>query len=164
MVHIVDLAGLVRNTRVFNTFVSHFCLFLLSQLRALIKTNRGVSAVKEPKAQTRRDDSSDDIADRNGDNALVDEFADSEVCTVEHADRDQVVVGDAMLIAHDDESPDRDPDGVDLRDVVVTGSCQVTGQRDEPVAADTSKEVHRPLYVDATFSLCSCVRLLFICL
>lgn len=119
----------------------------------MIETHRRVATVQEPEGNTGEKDASDDVTDGDGDDALVDVFADAEVCAVEHADGDEVEVGDAVLVAQDDERPHRDPDTVDLGHVVAGRHGQKGGQSDKPVTSHTTEEVDRPLHVHSLLCL-----------
>lgn len=62
-----------------------------------------------------------------------------------------------MLVTKSDESPDRNPDRVDLGDVFFRGSSEEECQAYKPVAADSTKEVDGPIAGegDTAGSLCS---------
>ena len=74
----------------------------------------------------------DNVPQRDRYRALVYEFADAKV-------------RDAVLIAQDDEGPDRDPDEVDLADELDAAQREEQSERHKPVAADSSEEVDAPL-------------------
>lgn len=124
---------------------------LLTVLHTSLVSQRRLPSIQDVERETTEESSANNIAQRHGDTARPDEFSDVEVGAVEHANRDEEVIGDAMLVAHSYESPDGNPNAVDLGRVVAAGCAEEEGQADEPIAADAAREVVCPVDVDAAF-------------
>jgi hypothetical protein len=72
---------------------------------------------------------------------------------LEHPNRNQKVVRNAMLVAHRRESSHNSPDAVNLGRVVARLGGEEESKPDQPVAHDASRHVVAPIDNDAHFGL-----------
>lgn len=105
-----------------------------------------LAAIQEPEGEGGQPSATKDVPQRHRYATLVDELANPEARPIEHSDRDEEIIRNAMLVAIPDEGPDRNPDGVNLGDVFVRrGGGAPERKPNDPVAADAAQEVHRPV-------------------
>jgi hypothetical protein len=119
--------------------------------------------INRPHCKRAKKRPADDIPQRDRNARRPDEFAHAESRPVEHADRDQKIVGDAVLVAHRRKGADNDPDAVDLGRVVASLGGEEECKADEPVAHYSSRHVVAPVDVDASFGLRDGVGCLRVC-
>ena len=77
-------------------------LILTTQRLSRLGSQRSIPSIQEPQKCARHKCATNDISQRDRDNGHVDEPADTEIGSVEHADWDQEEIGDGVLIAERD--------------------------------------------------------------
>ena len=66
---------------------------------------------------------------------------------------DQEEIGSGVLVSQSHKSPDRNPNSVDLGDLIVRRYGHKHSQAHEPIAVYATEEVYRPLRIHARLGL-----------
>ena len=109
--------------------------------------------IHHPHNQRAKARATNNIPQRDRDAGRPNKLPYPETRPVEHPDRNQKVIRNAMLVAHSCKSSHNDPNPVNLGRVVSRLSGEEESKPDQPVAHDASRHVVAPVDFDAHFGL-----------